>query len=671
MKLLIKISIIIPFFLAVSDVSAQKYGLAAIDSMKALLKTQKTLDSGQVKIVHRISAAYRNIDTDSAMQYAVRGLAMAKKVNWPKGIAAFYDNIGSLYSNNGGYEKAIQYYNASLSINKSIGNKRAQTGNIINIGSVYQRQGDDARALEYCFKALKMARAINEQEYTALLYGNISDVYLSQENFTMARAYSLKAYQAYKQLNDLSGLARAEDRIGSVFLATKKLKEAEQYLQQSLQHYKELDDKMGQAKSLSHIALLHEDDAAQKLKFLMEAQQLFDQTTPLHPNSITNLGNIGTTYNRVFFKTKDRNTAQKAAQYLEKAVAASKQVGDRDNLGYFSTELAHLQENNGQYEDALRNYKRSRQITDSMYSQESKNKIASLEAQYAFQKKEESYQQEQQLAKLKMRQVYLYGALAFILVSSILVYFLNRSHIRHLRLKNELQRKQAEEKNKELINRNKLSESELKAIRAQMNPHFIFNVLNSIESYIVENDSKTASRLVQKFAALSRLILENSTQSMVSADREWKALQLYAELEVMRFNKQFSCSFHADPSIDLSSLLLPPMLVQPLIENAIHHGMRNSTAPNNAIAVNLEQTEGALLFTVADNGIGMDEAEKFKTFSAIKSKSIGISSIKERIEIFNVMNQGHPALFELRNKQTAEGRGTIAKLTLPKIVKKD
>ncbi|NQX56062.1 sensor histidine kinase [Pedobacter panaciterrae] len=230
-----------------------------------------------------------------------------------------------------------------------------------------------------------------------------------------------------------------------------------------------------------------------------------------------------------------------------------------------------------------------------------------------------------------------------------------------------MQRKKAEQQNKELINQNKLSESELKAIRAQMNPHFIFNVLNSIESYIVENDSKTAGSLVQKFAALSRLILENSTQSMVSADREWKALRLYAELEVMRFNKQFSCSFYTEPSIDLSRLLLPPMLVQPLIENAIHHGMRNSTAENNAITVSLEQTENTLLFTVSDNGIGMVEAKKIKTFSAIKGQSIGIASIKERIEIFNVMNHEHPAQFELRNKQSNEGMGTIAKLTLPKV----
>ncbi|MEJ2902434.1 hypothetical protein [Pedobacter panaciterrae] len=86
-------------------------------------------------------------------------------------------------------------------------------------------------------------------------------------------------------------------------------------------------------------------------------------------------------------------------------MTASKQVGDRDNLGYFSAELALLQENNGQYQDALQNYKRSRQITDSLYSQESKNKIASLEAQYAFRKKEETYKQQQQLSKLQMRQL--------------------------------------------------------------------------------------------------------------------------------------------------------------------------------------------------------------------------------------------------------------------------
>lgn len=649
------------------QVHAQKQGLAAIDSMKASLNVQRLGDTNQIKIIYRISDAYKSIDSDSARYYTKQGLALAKESNWPKGIAAFYDNLGSLYSNNGGYKIALQYYHLALKINQQIGNKRNEAGNIINIGSVYQRQGDDAKALENSFKALKITQDIHLDAYTALLYGNISDVYFSQENYEMALTYSLKAYQTYQQLNELSGLAGAADRVGSIYLATKKLKQAKQYFYRSLKDYKETDDKMGQAKVLSHIALLDEDNTPKTLAYLMQAQQLFDDTNPLHPLSITNLGNIGAAYTRVFFKTKDAESAQKAEFYLKRAVSASKGLGDRDNLGTFSAELAALQEGRGQYKEALENFKQSKQITDSLYSQESKNKIASLEAQYAFQKKEENYKQQQQLSKLKMRQFYLYGALLIVLISSILLFFLNRSRIRHLRLKNEIQRKAAEDKTKELVNRNKLSESELKAIRAQMNPHFIFNVLNSIESYIVENDSKTASRLVQKFASLSRLILENSTQSMVAADREWKALRLYAELEVMRFNKQFSCSFHADPAIDLSALLLPPMLVQPLIENAIHHGMRNSKAENNAITVNLEQTADTLIFTVSDNGIGMDEAEKFKTFSAIKSKSIGISSIKERIAIFNGMTEGSPALFELRNKPNEEGSGAIAKLTLPKI----
>ena len=202
-----------------------------------------------------------------------------------------------------------------------------------------------------------------------------------------------------------------------------------------------------------------------------------------------------------------------------------------------------------------------------------------------------------------------------------------------------------------------------------MNPHFIFNVLNSIESYIVENDSKTASRLVQKFASLTRLVLENSTQSLVTADREWKALKLYAELETMRFNEQFTCIFDLDPSIDLASLMLPPMLVQPLIENSIHHGMRNSTASENSIIVSLWQNQTSIIFTVEDNGIGVEESEKFKTSSSVKSKSIGISAIKERIDIINAINEGAPAMFEFSNKSDEQGTGTVAKIILPKIFK--
>jgi tetratricopeptide (TPR) repeat protein len=349
------------FLLTARAVNAQKQGLAAIDSMKGILKTDLPSDTNMVRIIYRIADSYKSIDVDSASHYTNRGLELAKKNNWPKGIAAFYDILGSLYSNNGSYEKAIDYYNAALKINQQIGNKRNEAINIINIGSVYQRQGDDDRALEYSFKALNITQAIKEDGFTALLYGNISDVYFSQENYETALTYSVKSYEAYKQLDNTPGLAGAADRIGIVYLTQKKLKDAEQYFRESLKNYEAVNDKMGKAKSLSHIALLHDDNISMKLEYLMQAQQLFDDTNPLHPLSITNLGNIGSANAMNFYRTKDQRTARQAEQYLIKTVNAADQVGDKDNLAHFSAELAALQENNGQYKEALANFRRSKE----------------------------------------------------------------------------------------------------------------------------------------------------------------------------------------------------------------------------------------------------------------------------------------------------------------------
>lgn len=678
------IAAIVLALLTFGQVHAQKHGLAAIDSMKLRLTGKQDPDTNDIKTIYRISDAYKNLNTDSAQRYTNLGFSLAKKKNWQKGIAGFYDGLGNLASDNGKYTEALNYYKASLKINRKLKHQRNEASNLANIGAVYQRQGNDTKALEYNFQALRIAERVGDERLIALLYANISNSYFSQQNYVLSQRYNFKAYKKYTDLKDVSGLARATNNIGIIYLDQKQYKEARIYLQKSLDLYKSIQHKMGEAILLSQMALLYENEKDKKMELMVKAQHIFDQENPQHANSITNIGNIGGTYADIYIhKQLDPRSkykylpdnypvvAKKAGIFLNKAIDLSKQAGDEDNYSYFSGELAILQEKMGDYKNALNNYKISREISDSLYSQESKNKIAALEAQYAFSKKENEYRQQQQLANLKLKQVVLWAALLIMAVSAVLIYFLSRSRIGQLKLKNQLQRKEAEEKTRALMHINKLSESELKAIRAQMNPHFIFNVLNSIESYIVENDSKTASRLVQKFASLSRLILENSTQSLVSADREWKALKLYTELEAIRFNHQFSYDFISDPLIDMTALMLPPMLVQPLIENSIHHGMRNSTAAGNKIKVSLIQTAMQIRFIVEDNGIGMNEAGKLRTFSTIKGKSIGLAAIKERVEIFNVLNTQNPASFSIRDKTGEEGPGTIAELTLPKILRQD
>lgn len=209
----------------------------------------------------------------------------------------------------------------------------------------------------------------------------------------------------------------------------------------------------------------------------------------------------------------------------------------------------------------------------------------------------------------------------------------------------------------------RLSESELKAIRSQMNPHFVFNVLNSIESYIMDNDKRTASRLVQKFASLSRLILENSTKSLIAADKEWKALTLYTELEAMRYNNVFSFNFSVDEDLDLKSILLPPMLIQPLIENAILHGLIIDPQPNAHLEVSLQQTTEGLCITVADNGRGIAFAQPNENNIGVKEKSMGLESIKERIEMINLQNHIKTATFSVVPGK--DKLGTVATVCLP------
>lgn len=669
---LVILSVMIP-----KNILAQKQGLAAIDSMRTLLKPSQNLDTAQIKIIYRIASAYRNIDTDSCLKYTKTGSVRAQKVGWKKGISAFYDMLGSIYSSQSEYNKALFYYNKSLKISYEINYPRGEASGLINIAVVYESIGKRTEALGNYFKALNITQKIKYDPYTALIYGNIANVYITQKDHKLALNYAFKSYEAYKKIEDGHGIAQSNYVIATVYFGNNELKNASTFALKSLTKFKELDEKVGQANVLGLLAVINDDDKVKKLTYLFQSQKLHDETNPNSNSSITNIGNIGGTYADIYInKTKDNfgknevmpddysTIYDRAIFYLNKAVKISNEVGDKDNLSEFADNLAQLQEHKGDYKSALANFKISKKIDDSLYSQESKNKIATLEAQFAFQKKEDHYEQQQELAKIKTQQIYLYAGLVLVLVSSVLIYFLNRSNIKQLRLKNTLQKKEADEKAKELLHQFQLTESELKAIRSQMNPHFIFNVLNSIESYIMENDKHTASRLVQKFASLSRLILENSTKSLVTADKEWKALTLYTELEAMRYNNSFSFNFIVDEQLQLKTLLLPPMLIQPLIENAIIHGLIEENKSDAHLEVKLENTTAGICIIVTDNGRGINTPKKNREkFNGIKEQSIGIESIKERIEIINQQYNTSTASFKI--DAGPNGIGTIAIVCLP------
>lgn len=181
----------------------------------------------------------------------------------------------------------------------------------------------------------------------------------------------------------------------------------------------------------------------------------------------------------------------------------------------------------------------------------------------------------------------------------------------------------------------RLADTEMTALRAQMNPHFIFNCLNSIKLYTLENDADQASDFLTKFARLIRLVLENSRQELVPLRQELEALQLYMELETMRFKEKLRYELVVMPRIDLHYLRIPPLLLQPYVENAIWHGLMHKPE-GGLVRVEVSQPEDNLLhIEITDDGIGRSRAATLKSKSADKHKSFGMQVTADRIQMIN------------------------------------
>ena len=181
----------------------------------------------------------------------------------------------------------------------------------------------------------------------------------------------------------------------------------------------------------------------------------------------------------------------------------------------------------------------------------------------------------------------------------------------------------------------RLTEMEMTALRAQMNPHFIFNSLNSIENFIMQNKERQASDYLNKFARLIRIILENSKHNVITISRDMEALQLYVDLEQFRFNNKFSYHVEVEEELMEDNYQIPPLLIQPFVENAIVHGLANSDHPNLQLAIHLQAEGDYIKYTIEDNGVGRKNAAMYRMKNHANHKSVGLNITRERINIFN------------------------------------
>jgi len=214
----------------------------------------------------------------------------------------------------------------------------------------------------------------------------------------------------------------------------------------------------------------------------------------------------------------------------------------------------------------------------------------------------------------------------------------------------------------------KLANVEMTALLAQMNPHFLFNSLNSIDSYIIKNESGKASEYLNNFARLMRLILQNSRSNYTSLKDEIEALDLYLQMEGLRFKDKFLYEIKIADGMDTSSVTIPPMLIQPYAENAIWHGlMHKKDGATGKVEIIINQNDNKLVCVVQDNGIGREKAAEIKAQKPGNHKrSMGMQITADRIEMINKLYNTSTCvqIFDLKDME-GNPAGTKVVLTIP------
>lgn len=345
---------------------------------------------------------------------------------------------------------------------------------------------------------------------------------------------------------------------------------------------------------------------------------------------------------------------ERAIPFLTESIEVSLKEGDVVQKQKSVKELARAYEEMGQYDKALKVIKDYINTMDSLVALQGANQSANLELNEEFLRQEGRIQkliatQKEKENDLKKQRYLLWGLSLALLVFGGLIYML----IRNIRQKQRAN-----------------MQIKLQSLRAQMNPHFIFNSLNSVNNFISKNDERSANKYLSDFSRLMRTVLSNSDQDFVSLETEVDTMKIYLELEHFRFGEKFDYQLEIADDIDPEIIRVPPMLIQPYIENAIWHGLRYKEE-KGILNVRIFTENDLLYCTVKDNGIGRKKSAALKTDHQKTYQSTGIKNTKERIELLNKMHGTRLNVSILDLEENGSAAGTLVRISVPYILQQE
>ncbi len=586
-------------------------------------------------------AAYKKKDVEKSIAFVGKALSESNSQNQN---AEAYTILAEVYMFWKQYDLAVTNYRLSLQ-------NRATNVAKLGLGKAYQLNKNYQESLE-TYNAISKTQLSNYQ--MVMLYEGLGDTHFAIKAFEAAiTAYKkgLEVAQDHlispKEVDLNSKIAQVYNASGSVNNAEKFFGNAmslatKQTKKRALEEKVTVADFQNTNRNYSEEIRLRNE--------IVEGVKDAEKDSIIENESALTLQKQNYKIGYAYFLQKNYD---KAIPYLEKSIEEAEAREDLVVKKDASRKLSDVYADAGDFEKAKLAFEDYKVAVDELYFkreqelsqadrfrrnlQEQQNRITSLESDRALTRSLAS-------ERSKNQQLIIYSLIIATVLLCVTAFFMYK-YIKQQRLANNL-----------------LS---LKSLRSQMNPHFIFNALNSVNSFIAMNDERTANKYLSDFSQLMRSVLENSEEDFIPLQKEIELLELYTKLEHFRFKDKFDYDIVIDDRVSIGAYQIPPMLLQPYIENAVWHGLRYKKEKGFLRIAIEKKNDSEIMISVTDNGIGRERSKALKTANQQKQNSKGMGNIKKRVAILNAMYKDKVEV-SISNFQDDEDCGTNVTVTLRK-----
>jgi histidine kinase len=551
-----------------------------VDSLLTWIKAHPAIDSLYILTLHRISYRLSEKDVKKSFDYYQQVSALSDSLSFVFGKSLAQINLGILLYSSGNFEASNNAYFKAIDLADSCGALRLKAVAFDDIGDNFKILKDYKKATQYAEAAIAINTKLGAWRGVAINYELLHECALEEKLYDESKDYLLLGMPFALRSNESYILSQFYTGFGKLNAIDNNPDSALFYFAKALDEAKLQNDLRNE-----HYAYL--------------AQARYMRNIP----------------------------PDKKIILLDSALNIAKRTSYLDGVSNAAQQLSSVYDDKGNKDSSLYFYRIYRTAADSLFSENNRRNVIIKEAEWMIRKKEVENNDLKELARLQSEEINIKNRLLITTIVSfllliIIIFFVNRSI-------------QFKKKREEAAFKQRVAETQMQALKAQINPNFVFNSFNSIEVFSIRNGRQTAGNYFRKLAALINMMLDAGNKDSIPISKDKAALELYIELQQLQHNYKFSYKTSFDRNLMRADCEVPPLLIQPYVENAIMHGIAPSDKKELELSIKARLESGYVIYTIKDNGIGRQKSailnEQNRSYVAIG----GMNITEERINILN------------------------------------